>query len=172
MSLIGTYSFNLISITFFLLPSIIFFNKSLTSKILTIIFALFFFGTNIYFGKNVIDKYNKVEFTNLDTTIKIISPKIEIKLDEIGVTQWILSNGIKVILKPTNFKNDEILFYGFSPGGHSLIDDVSFISAVEASDIVSASMMMIMMALLMQMILMIMMQMYVQIMMLMDVMIV
>jgi apolipoprotein N-acyltransferase len=59
-------------------PAIVFFNKSLISKILIIIFSLFFFVTNIYFGKNVINKYNKTEFKNLSTAIKIISPKIKI----------------------------------------------------------------------------------------------
>ena len=113
LSLIGTYSFNLISITFFLLPSIIFFNKSLTSKILTIIFALFFFGTNIYFGKNVIDKYNKAEFTNLDTTIKIISPKIEInrffKNEDPGIT-------INELIKLSDPKEEKETLFIFPEG--------------------------------------------------------
>jgi len=78
LSIVGTYSFNLLSITLFLIPSIVFFNKSLASKILIITFSLFFMGSNIYFGKNVIDQYKKVEFTDLNTTIKIISPKIKI----------------------------------------------------------------------------------------------
>jgi len=40
-----------------------------------------------------------------------------------GVTEWILSNGMKVILKPTNFKEDEILLYAYSEGGLSTIDN-------------------------------------------------
>lgn len=63
---------------------------------------------------------------------KIVSEK---SIPEIGVTEWQLSNGVKVVLKPTDFKNDEILFTAFSPGGHSLVSDSMFISAVAASPI-------------------------------------
>ena len=40
---------------------------------------------------------------------------------ELGVQEWILSNGIKVILKPSPLKEDEILVQAFRPGGHSLV---------------------------------------------------
>src|SRR6267142_440112 len=40
--------------------------------------------------------------------------------DAIGITEWELSKGVKVILKPTTFKEDEILFRATSPGGTSL----------------------------------------------------
>jgi len=49
--------------------------------------------------------------------------KSEKKLDDFdNVTEWTLSNGIKVILKPTKFKEDEILMEGFSWGGISALD--------------------------------------------------
>ncbi|MCX7735999.1 MAG: insulinase family protein [Candidatus Kapabacteria bacterium] len=67
---------------------------------------------------------------------KIVSKK-EIK--EIGVTEWKLSNGVRVVLKPTNFKNDEILFSAISPGGTSLASDEDFISAKSASSVVNKS---------------------------------
>ncbi|MBN2009684.1 insulinase family protein [candidate division KSB1 bacterium] len=57
-------------------------------------------------------------------------------IESIGVTEWILANGIKVVLKPTNFKNDEILFTAFSPGGTSLAADSNYVSAAIASSIV------------------------------------
>ena len=40
-----------------------------------------------------------------------------------GVTVWTLSNGAKVVIKPTEFKDDEILISGFAPGGNSVIDN-------------------------------------------------
>ncbi len=40
----------------------------------------------------------------------------ERKLASIGVTVWQLSNGARVILKPTDFKDDEILFHAVAPG--------------------------------------------------------
>lgn len=55
---------------------------------------------------------------------------------DIGVTQWTLSNGVRVFLKPTDFKNDEILLTGFHPGGSSLAPDSDFVPAVTASAIV------------------------------------
>ncbi|MGN0219870.1 MAG: M16 family metallopeptidase [Muribaculaceae bacterium] len=44
-------------------------------------------------------------------------------LDEMDATEWTLSNGIKVIVKPTEFKNDEITFTADAKGGTSVIDD-------------------------------------------------
>jgi zinc protease len=40
-----------------------------------------------------------------------------------GIIEWRLSNGAKVLLKPTDFKADEVLFYAHSPGGSSLFSD-------------------------------------------------
>ncbi|MEM1245735.1 MAG: insulinase family protein [Acidobacteriota bacterium] len=57
-------------------------------------------------------------------------------IDELGVTIWTLSNGIKVQVKPTDFKNDEVLLRGTSPGGHSLVDNDDYITAAQASGIV------------------------------------
>lgn len=39
-----------------------------------------------------------------------------------GVTDLTLANGVRVLVKPTDFQNDEVLLYGFSPGGTSLLD--------------------------------------------------
>ncbi|HXI02875.1 MAG TPA: insulinase family protein, partial [Candidatus Saccharimonadales bacterium] len=58
---------------------------------------------------------------------------------EIGVTRWTLSNGVRVILKPTDFKNDEILLSGYSPGGTSLVSDADYPSALLAVPYVRAS---------------------------------
>ena len=40
-----------------------------------------------------------------------------------GSTILTLSNGVRVIVKPTDFKADEIRMKAFSPGGNSLFDD-------------------------------------------------
>jgi len=53
-----------------------------------------------------------------------------------GITEWQLSNGITVVLKPTDFKADEILFRAFSPGGSSLASDADHLSADAASALV------------------------------------
>jgi zinc protease len=61
------------------------------------------------------------------------------KNEALGVTEMTLSNGAKVILKPTDFKNDEILFRAYSPGGYSLYSLDDFQSALNSSDIVGQS---------------------------------
>ncbi len=44
-------------------------------------------------------------------------------IPELGVTQWTLSNGARVFVKPTDFKADQVLFSAFAPGGTSLAND-------------------------------------------------
>jgi len=66
------------------------------------------------------------------------SPVVEERfIEEIGVTEWQLENGIRVVLKPTDFKNDQVLLTGFSPGGHSLVSDAKYNSAVFADTVLS-----------------------------------
>ena len=55
-----------------------------------------------------------------------------------GVTEWELSNGVTVVLKPTAFKDDEIVVRAFSPGGTSLARDQDILAARAATEIVSA----------------------------------
>ncbi|HVK39577.1 MAG TPA: insulinase family protein [Candidatus Kapabacteria bacterium] len=52
---------------------------------------------------------------------------------DLGLLRWTLSNGITVVLKPTDFKNDEILLSSFSPGGTSIVTDEDFLDASMAT---------------------------------------
>jgi zinc protease len=54
-----------------------------------------------------------------------------------GVTEWTLSNGVRVVLDPTTFKQDEILVRAFSPGGTSLAPDQDFVAAETATQVVA-----------------------------------
>ncbi|MBN1295004.1 MAG: insulinase family protein [Candidatus Latescibacteria bacterium] len=72
----------------------------------------------------------------VDTTPAPAAIVSEHNIEEIGVTEWRLSNGIRVVLKPTDFKNDEILFTAFSPGGYSLVSDEKYIAAATASTVI------------------------------------
>jgi zinc protease len=58
-------------------------------------------------------------------------------IPQIGVTTLTLSNGVKVVLKPTGFKNDEIRFTAFAPGGTSLYNDADFDNAANAAALMS-----------------------------------
>ena len=55
-----------------------------------------------------------------------------------GITEWQLSNGIKVVLKPTTFREDEVLFRATSPGGTSLASNEDYIPARTAAQLVGA----------------------------------
>lgn len=68
------------------------------------------------------------------------SPVVEEKkIDVIGVTEWKLANGALIILKPTDFKNDQVLFSAFNFGGTSLAPDQSYIPALTATSVIEES---------------------------------
>ena len=58
---------------------------------------------------------------------------------DIQTTEWVLSNGIKVIFHPTEFKADEILMQAFSKGGYSQVKTEDLPSAQVATSIVGLS---------------------------------
>ena len=78
LSLIGTYSFNLISITIFLLPFLILFQKQIKFKIFIFLFLLFVLICNAFYGHKKIKNDEKFYSEFKDFKIKIISPKISI----------------------------------------------------------------------------------------------
>ena len=67
---------------------------------------------------------------------KVINEK---EIPELKVTEWKLANGVTVVLKPTDFKNDEIKFHVFGPGGTSTIADEDNIPASTASSLINLS---------------------------------
>jgi zinc protease len=56
----------------------------------------------------------------------------------LNITTLTLSNGVKVVLKPTDFKNDQILFSSFAAGGTSLYPDADYESAASATGLIAA----------------------------------
>jgi zinc protease len=60
-------------------------------------------------------------------------------IEDVDLFEWTLSNGVKVVLKSTNFKNDEIRFSGKSWGGSSLGNDQDWYSLRSASAIINQS---------------------------------
>lgn len=79
-------------------------------------------------------KVNKKLMNELPKGGSIVSETTD---QEMGITTWQLSNGAKVILKPTTFRNDQILISAFSPGGSSLYPDKDYQSAIDAVGILS-----------------------------------
>lgn len=54
----------------------------------------------------------------------------------LGTTELRLSNGVRVVLKPTDFKNEQVLMTGYREGGQSLYDVRDMFNARYASAIV------------------------------------
>ncbi len=59
--------------------------------------------------------------------------------EEIEATEWILSNGIKVVFHPTEYKADEILMQAFSKGGLSQVKTEDLPSAEVATSLIEMS---------------------------------
>ena len=70
-----------------------------------------------------------------------VAGRVTKKTDNVqfGYTELIFSNGVRMILKPTDFKNDEIMISAYSPGGTSLYPDNEIMSAMLSSTIVTQS---------------------------------
>lgn len=103
---------------------------------------------NVPEKEELVNIYNKIKETPLEPYVDNVkteplvsaAPKAgkvvkETKNDILNVTEWQLENGVKVILKPTDFKEDEILLSAYSPGGYSLVDDKDVPSAQMTSTI-------------------------------------
>lgn len=59
--------------------------------------------------------------------------------EDIDTYEYRLSNGVKVVLKSTDFKNDEIIFQAFSPGGYSVFKDEDLITGKMADKLMDYS---------------------------------
>jgi zinc protease len=64
---------------------------------------------------------------------RVVAERVDSTL---GTLEWTLSNGVRVILKPTDFKADQILVSAFSPGGTSLVPDSAYWRVAFASHLV------------------------------------
>lgn len=73
---------------------------------------------------------------NLPQPGEIVASK---DLDAVGATELTLSNGVKVVLKPTTFQDDEIRLQSFSPGGTSVMGKDNAINAQFATSIITSS---------------------------------
>ena len=81
------------------------------------------------------------EDTTTDAPLLPASPEpgtivAERAVGAVGLTEWTLSNGARVVLKPTAFKEDEIIFRAVSAGGISLAEDENLIPANTADQVV------------------------------------
>lgn len=86
------------------------------------------------------------EFVGLDIpdqlmskTIEPGSIKAEKRFDKMGITRWVLANGMEIYLKPTTFRNDQILVQMINQGGLNLASSEIYPSAFLAQEALAAS---------------------------------
>ena len=109
-------------------------------------------GIKVPTEKEILDIVDRVKTTKVEAYVDKVSNKPlvekmptagkvekESKNSELGTTEWTMSNGAKIILKTTDFKDDEILLSAYSPGGLSLVKDKDIFSARIACDVVNES---------------------------------
>ncbi|WP_126243353.1 M16 family metallopeptidase [Chitinophaga rhizosphaerae] len=80
------------------------------------------------------NKVNKPLLENKPIAGKVTKTE---KIESIGVTRLTLSNGVVIYLKPTDFKNDQIIFSSFGQGGVSQADDKDYMAVNYAGNIPS-----------------------------------
>ncbi|TMQ08389.1 MAG: insulinase family protein, partial [Deltaproteobacteria bacterium] len=59
----------------------------------------------------------------------------EVRREAVGLAEWTLSNGVRVIVKPTDFEADQVSLLGTSPGGVAVAGDKAYPDARFADDI-------------------------------------
>ena len=79
LSLIGTYSFNLLTITFYCLPIIILFNIGSFKKFTTVFIAILILFINSYYGNKRIEKIEQTDKKQISPAIKLVSPIFKIE---------------------------------------------------------------------------------------------
>ena len=105
LSLIGTYSLNLLAITLFVLPSLILFRVNIKIKILLSLTLFVAVITNNIYGFKRIENFSYVKNQILETKIVIVSPKIQLNRyfsNENPINK--IYEIIKIILPETNIK--------------------------------------------------------------------
>lgn len=90
-----------------------------------------------------IEPYNDVEIgdTLLPEGVELSGSKVisEGYNELYDATEWQLENGIKVVVKPTQLKVDEVLMEGFSDGGLSQLSDKIYLEGGQLRSLVSYS---------------------------------
>jgi zinc protease len=96
---------------------------------------------NVLLNQEVVSRQlNDQSLSNLMETIPSPGSIVqEVVLEEIGVIEWKLSNGMTVYLKPTEFRNDQILVASYTLGGHSITNDDLFQNSNIATTVASLS---------------------------------
>ena len=109
-------------------------------------------GVNIPTEEEVLAMYKKANEKQVEAYVDKVSDKPLIsempekgkiskkeKNKDLEYETWTLENGIKVVIKQTDFKDDEIIFEAKSVGGYSVYEEVDNISGMYAARIAQES---------------------------------
>jgi zinc protease len=92
--------------------------------------------------------WNEVRNEKIEAYVDVVSDKpllekkpvsgkiVKTEQKPFGYTQWTLSNGVKVLLKKTDYKKDQVIMSSYSPGGSSLIKDADLPSVLALNEVV------------------------------------
>ena len=110
LSYIGTYSLNLLSLTIFLLPIIVFFKYKILTKFLIFSFGSILVIINYLYGNLNIKSFENQKYENLNLVIRVVSPNIPI---ERFLTNQDTEKNIKelISLSDSNNYNKTIFIY-------------------------------------------------------------
>jgi len=105
VNLIGLYSYNLVLITIFTLPAIIFFRVSTTKKIINSILISFIILSLFIFGNYEINK-NKIKLSEVNDKVfvKIVSPNFDLKY---GLTEEQIEERFKKLIRYSDPSKDK-----------------------------------------------------------------
>ncbi len=79
LSIVGTYSLNLLVVSLFLSPTILFFDVNLKLKFIIIFYILLLVIINNIYGIKKVENFKKLKNEDLKFKISIVSPKIELE---------------------------------------------------------------------------------------------
>jgi zinc protease len=72
----------------------------------------------------------------LPTPVEIVEER---RHDSVAMVEWRLANGVRVLVKATDFRDDEVVLNAFAPGGLSRAADADVVSASFAADLARVS---------------------------------
>ncbi len=113
LSYIGTYSLNLLSISIFLLPVILFFKYKNLTKFLVFSISLILVVINFLYGNLIIKNFEKKKYDNLSSIIRVVSPNIPI---ERFLSNQDTEKNINELISLSDPKKDEKKIFIFPEG--------------------------------------------------------
>ena len=147
LSFIGTYSLNLLVITFYTLPIIILFNIKNLKKFIILLLATLVLSINAYYGLNKIEQVENKPKKFIYPPIKLISPKfnierffidepIEDKINELFENSYLLDKDLILVFPEgiTNIGEINQLENDFSNISNQLTDKSKIILGITLDD--------------------------------------